>query len=57
MTRILEEGRIEVLEEEELRAMKLRQEHILAHKAEVKRKLNELEDREKKMAKANVTTY
>jgi radial spoke head protein 3 len=57
MTRILEEGRIEVLEEEELRAMKLRQEYILAHKAEVKRKLNELEDREKKMAKANVTTY
>ena len=54
MTRILEDSRIEVLEEEELRAMKLRQEHILAHKAEVKRKLTELEEREKENAKANV---
>lgn len=53
MTRILEDSRIEVLEEEELRAMKQRQEHIIAHKAEVKRKLNELEERERQMVRAN----
>lgn len=54
MTRILEESRVEVLEEEELLAMKNRQEHLLAHKAEVKRKLEELEEKEKQMVKANV---
>lgn len=45
LTRLLEESRVEVLEEEELRAMKVRQEMILAHKAEVKRKLVALEDK------------
>lgn len=54
MTRILEESRVEVLEEEELRAMKLRQQNLLDHKAEVKRKLELLEEKERELHKANV---
>lgn len=54
MTRILEESRIEVLEEQELLAMKKRQEFLLAHKAETKRKLNELEERERQAVRDNV---
>lgn len=54
MTRILEESRVEVLEEEELRTMKLRQQHLLDHKAEVKRKLELLEENERELHKANV---
>lgn len=54
MTRILEESRVEVLEEEELRAMKNRQQHLLDHKAEVKRKLDLLEEKERELFKANV---
>ena len=54
LTRVLEESRIEVLEEQELHAMKQRQEYLLAHKAEVKRKLIELEDNEKQKADTNV---
>jgi hypothetical protein len=54
MTRILEESRVEVLEEEELAAMKLRQQHLLDHKAEVKRKLEQLEQKERDLVKANV---
>lgn len=54
MTRILEESRIEVLEEQELLAMRKRQEYLLAYKAETKRKLNELEERERHAVRNNV---
>lgn len=54
MTRILEESRVEVLEEEELRVMKQRQQHLLDHKAEVKRKLELLEQKERDLHQANV---
>lgn len=54
MTRILEESRIEVLEEQELQAMKQRQEYLLAYKAETKRKLNELEEKERHAVRNNV---
>ncbi len=54
MTRILEESRIEVLEEQELIAMKKRQEYIILHKMEVKRRLDVLEQREKENRRLNV---
>lgn len=53
MTRILEESRTEVLEEEELRAMHLRQQQLLAHKQDVAQKLKELEERERQAVLAN----
>lgn len=55
MTRILEESRIEVLEEEELHAMRNRQEYLIQHKKEVGKRLNDLEERERQMERANVT--
>lgn len=54
MTRILEDARIEVLEEEELRAMKQRQEYLQRHKAEVKSRVNVLEQREREAVELNV---
>lgn len=53
MTRILEESRTEVLEEEELRAMRNRQQQLHSHKEEVARKLRELEEKERQAVLAN----
>lgn len=54
LTRILEESRVEVLEEEELAAMKLRQAQLARHKAEVKARLSDLEQRERAAVEQNV---
>ena len=53
MTRILEESRTEVLEEEELRAMQIRQQQLHAHKQDVAQKLRDLEERERQAVLAN----
>ena len=54
LTRVLEESRVEVLEEEELAAMRQRQAHLASHKAAVKARLNELEQRERAAVEQNV---
>lgn len=54
MTRILEESRVEVLEEEELSAMKRRQAQLTRHKEEVKARLNALEQQEREAVEKNV---
>ena len=57
MTRILEESRIEVLEEQELDAMRQRQQYIIAHKAEVRNRLEALEQKERETASKNVDLF
>ncbi len=56
MTRILEESRVEVLEEEELAAMKQRQQQLALHKAQVKAQLDRLEQQEREAVERNVDT-
>lgn len=55
LTRILEDARIEVVEEEELKAMKKRQEDIRAHKEQVNANLMALQKKEFDSVEANVT--
>jgi len=52
-TRILENSRTEVLEEEELRAMKLRQDYLYEKKGKEAKAVSELENEEREMTKKN----